>query len=33
VIFFLSVVLRPNAGQGHLVFEVSRSLSMTQHSR
>ena len=27
------LALQPNAGQGHLILEVSRSHAMTQHSR
>jgi len=30
---FLSVTLRPNAGQGLLILEVSRSHTTTYHSR
>ena len=30
---FFSVVLRPNAGHGLLILEVSRSHTTTQHSR
>jgi hypothetical protein len=30
---FLSVFQQPNAGQGRLILEVSRSHTMTQHSR
>jgi hypothetical protein len=32
-VFFLAVVLRPNAGHGLLILEVSRSLTMTHYSR
>ena len=31
--FFLPVVLRPNAGHGLLIPEVSRSHTTTHHSR
>jgi hypothetical protein len=31
-IIFFSAVLRPNAGHGHLILEVSRSHSTTRHS-
>jgi hypothetical protein len=30
---FFTVVLRPNAGHGLLILEVSRSKTMTHHSR
>ena len=32
-IFFFSVALRPNAGHGLLILEVSRSHTATHHSR
>jgi len=31
--FFFSVALRPNAGHGLLILEVSRSHTTTHHSR
>jgi len=31
--FFFAVVLRPNAGHGLLILEVSRSHTTTHHSR
>jgi len=32
-LFFFSVALRPNAGHGLLILEVSRSHTTTQHSQ
>ena len=32
-VFFCAVALRPNAGQGLLILEVSRSHTTTHHSR
>ena len=32
-LFFLAVALRPNAGRGLLILDVSRSHTTTQHSR
>jgi len=31
--YFFAVALRPNAGHGLLIFEVSRSHTTTHHSR
>jgi hypothetical protein len=31
--FYFAVALRPNAGHGLLILEVSRSHTMTHHSR
>jgi len=32
-VFVFYVALRPNAGHGHLILEVSRSHTTTHHSR
>jgi hypothetical protein len=33
LLFFFAVALRPNAGHGLLILEVSRSHTTTHHSR
>jgi len=33
IYYFFSAALRPNAGHGLLILEVSRAHSRTQHSR
>ena len=33
IFFFFAVALRPNAGHVLLILDVSRSRTMTQHSR